>query len=215
MARRSNGIGVLNPGLKHLPAAEPVVLEGAHVRLEPLRLSHLDALCEVGLDPDLWKWIPNPISTRYDLEAYVQAALEGQEQGTMLPFTIVERVSGRVVGSTRYGNIDMKNRRLEIGWTWVAKPWQRTAINTEAKLLMLRHAFGLLGCNRVEFKTDALNERSRRAILRLGAKEEGILRKHMTTETDRVRDTVYYSILDDEWPIIEQRLQEMLNRAVG
>ena len=122
----------------------------------------------------------------------------------MLPFATIERTSGRVVGSTRYGNIDLENRRLEIGWTWVARPWQRIAINTEAKLLMLRHLFDPLGCRRVEFKTDALNERSRQAILRLGAKQEGILRKHMTTATDRVRDTVYYSLLDDEWRGVEK-----------
>jgi len=198
-----------------LTTIDSVVLEGEHVRLEPLSLGPLDALCDVGLDPDLWKWISNPVSSREDMESYVRSALEGQEQGTVLPFATVERASGRVVGSTRYGNIDMKNRRLEIGWTWVAKPWQRSAINTEAKLLMLRHAFGPLACNRVEFKTDALNEQSRRAILRLGAKQEGILRKHMTTATERVRDTVYFSIIDEEWPDVEQRLQEMLNRDVG
>ncbi|MCH7638914.1 MAG: GNAT family N-acetyltransferase [Bacteroidetes bacterium] len=215
MVIRSSGFGFIDPGLTtHLPTAEPVVLEGQHVRLEPLSLDHLDALCDVGLDPGLWEWIPNPVSTREDLEAYVRAALKGQGRGTMLSFATVERASGRVVGSTRYGNIDLKNRRLEIGWTWVARPWQRTAINTEAKLLMLGHAFGPLRCLRVEFKTDALNEHSRRAILRLGAKEEGILRKHMTTETDRVRDTVYFSIIDDEWPSVERRLQEMLKRLL-
>jgi len=194
-------------------ALEPLVLEGTQVRLEPLSLDHLDALCDVGLEPNLWKWISNPVSTREDMEAYVRAALEGQERGTMLPFATVEHASGHVIGSTRYGNIDLKNRRVEIGWTWLAKPWQRTAINTEAKLLMLRYAFGPLGCNRVEFKTDALNERSRRAILRLGAEQEGILRKHMTTATDRVRDTVYFSIVDDDWPKVERRVLEMLVRG--
>jgi RimJ/RimL family protein N-acetyltransferase len=198
-----------------LTTIDSVVLEGEHVRLEPLSLGHLDALCEVGLNLDLWKWISNPVSSREDMESYVRSALEGQEHGTMLPFATVERASGRVVGSTRYGNIDMKNRRLEIGWTWVAKPWQRSTINTEAKLLMLRHAFGPLACNRVEFKTDALNEQSRLAILRLGAKLEGILRKHMTTAIGHVRDTVYFSIIDEEWPDVEQRLQEMLNWDVG
>ena len=190
--------------------AQPVVLEGEHVRLEPLSSDHLDALCEVGLDPDLWTWISNPVSKREDMEAYVRAALDGREQGTMLPFATLERKGGRVVGSTRYANIDLKNRRMEIGWTWVAGPWQRTSINTEAKLLMFRHAFEHLECNRVELKTDVLNERSRRSILRLGATEEGILRKHMTTSTDRVRDTVYHSITNDEWPRVEKRLQEML-----
>ncbi len=149
---------------------EPVVLEGRHIRLEPLTLDHLDALCAVGLDEDLWRWSPRPVRTREDMRAYVEKALDGQRAGHMAPFATVERASETVVGSTRYGNIDLAHRRLEIGWTWVARPWQRTAVNTEAKLLMLGHAFERIGCHRVELKTDRLNERSRRAILRLGAK---------------------------------------------
>lgn len=117
---------------------------------------------------------------------------------------------GKVVGSTRFGNIDLKNRKLEIGWTWVSRPWQRTAVNTEAKLLMLTYAFEQLRCIRVEFKTDALNLASRKAIARLGAKEEGVLRRHMITETGRFRDSVYFSILDDEWPAIKRRLEDGL-----
>ena len=190
----------------------PVILEGEYVRLEPLSLDHLDALARVGLDDDLWQWIPNPIRSRDDLKVYIQAALDGQARGTMLPFATLERSSGTVVGSTRFGNIALAHRRVEIGWTWVAKPWQRSAINTEAKLLMLRHAFAELGCHRVELKTDALNQRSRRAILRLGAAEEGTLRKHMVTASGRVRDTVYFSIIDMEWPDVEARLVEKLRR---
>ena len=179
---------------------------GDHVRLEPLTLDHLDALAAVGLDDDLWRWIPTPVRSRDDLAAYVQTALDGQVRGDTLPFATVDRASGTVVGSTRLGNVDTANRRAEIGWTWVARPWQRTAVNTEAKLLLLRHAFGPLGCHRVEFKTDALNERSRRAILRLGAVEEGVFRKHLMTGTGRVRDSVWFSVTDDEWPAVEAGL---------
>ncbi len=195
-----------------MQALTPLLLEGRYVRLEPLNFDHLDALCAVGLDDDLWQWIPKPVRSRDDLAAYVRTALDGQERGEMLPFATIERASSTVVGSTRYGNIDLANRRLEIGWTWVAQPWQRTAVNTEAKLLLLRHAFGPLGCHRVELKTDALNERSRRAILRLGAVEEGTLRKQVVTASGRVRDTVYFSITDDEWPDVETRLEEKLAR---
>ncbi len=190
----------------------PLILEGQYVRLEPLSLDHLDALIEVGLDEDLWRLTPTPVQSRDDMAAYIQTALDGQAQGTMLPFATVERASGTVIGSTRFGNVALAHRRVEIGWTWIAAPWQRTAVNTEAKLLMLRHAFGPLGCHRVEFKTDALNERSRRAILRLGATEEGTLRKHMVTASGRVRDTVYFSITDDEWPRVEANLIAKLNR---
>ena len=195
-----------------MPSLTPVVLEGQHVRLEPLTLSHLNALAAVGLDDDLWRWTPRQIRSRDDLAAYVQEALDGQACGEMLPFATVERASERVVGSTRFGNVALPHRRVEIGWTWVARPWQRTAVNTEAKLLMLRHAFGPLGCHRVELKTDALNERSRRAILRLGAVEEGTLRKHIVNASGRVRDTVYFSITDDEWPEVEAGLVARLEQ---
>ena len=192
------------------PPLNPVVLEGEHVRLDPLTLDHLDALSTVGLDSDLWRLSPAPVRTREEMARYIRLALDGQQRGAMLPFATVERASGTVVGSTRYGNIDLNNRRVEIGWTWIAKPWQRTAVNTETKLLMLRHAFESLGCHRVELKTDARNERSRRAILRLGAVEEGTLRKHVVTASGYVRDTVYFSILDDEWPVVEASLIEKL-----
>ena len=189
---------------------EPVTLEGCHVRLEPLSLEHLPALCEVGLDPELWRWTVSRVRTPEEMRAYVEAALRQQAAGTALPFATVERAAGRVVGSTRFGNLDSTNRRVEIGWTWVARPWQRSPVNTEAKYLMLRHAFSALGCIRVELKTDALNERSRAAILRLGAREEGTLRRHVHTESGRVRDTVYFSILDSEWPSVRAELEEKL-----
>ena len=181
------------------------------MRLEPLTLGHLDGLCAVGLDSDLWRWDSIQKRSRQDMETYVQKALDEQKRGVSLPFATVFLVTGQVIGSTRYLNIDLANRRVEIGATWIAKPWQRTAVNSEAKYLMLRHAFEVLECFRVELKTDALNECSRRAILRLGAKEEGTLRRHMVTDTGRVRDTVYFSILDHEWPAVKARLQAKLN----
>lgn len=189
---------------------EPVVLDGAVVRLEPLHADHLGPLCEVGLDPALWRWTLSLVRTPEEMRAYVAAALAAQAEGSTLPFAIRERSSGRVCGSTRYGNVDRPNRRVEIGWTWIAAPWQRTAVNTETKYLMLRHAFETWRCVRVEFKTDVLNETSRRALLRLGAKEEGILRKHMVTATGRIRDTVYFSILDTEWPLVKTALEAKL-----
>ncbi|MBV9209818.1 MAG: GNAT family N-acetyltransferase [Acidobacteria bacterium] len=194
---------------------EPVTLEGAHVRLEPLSLEHQAGLCEVGLDKDLWRWIPHPVTTPAEMRAYIETALEGEARGSFLPFATIEKSSGRVIGSTRYGNIDRENNRLEIGWTWVARPWQRTAVNTEAKYLMLRHAFETLGCMRVEFKTDSLNERSRNAILRLGATEEGIFRNHMLTSTGRIRHTVYFSIIDSEWLTVKAGLEGKLARSTN
>ena len=188
----------------------PVTLEGAHVRLEPLTRAHLDALAEVGLDPDLWIWTASTVRTRDDLAAYVETALAGQADGTALPFATVDRASGRVVGSTRFGNYVAAHRRVEIGWTFVAPPWQRTAVNTEAKLLMMAHAFDTLGLTRVEWKTDALNARSRAAILRLGAIEEGTLRSHMVVRDGRLRDTVYFSVTADEGPAVRDRLTARL-----
>ena len=191
---------------------EPATLEGEHARLEPLAIGHLDGLCEVGLEEDLWRWIPAPVRTREEMRGYIEKALKERDAGTALPFATIHRVTGRAIGCTRYGSIDCLNRRVEIGWTWIGRNWQRTAINTEAKFLMLRHAFERLGCVRVELKTDSLNERSREAILRIGAKEEGIFRNHMITASGRLRHTVYYSILDMEWPAVKARLEERLAR---
>jgi RimJ/RimL family protein N-acetyltransferase len=188
----------------------PVILQGRHLRLEPLTLEHAAGLAEVGLDDDLWKWIPTPVRTPEEMSAYVQTALQEQAAGSVLPFALIEKSSGRTIGSTRYANIERAHRRLEIGWTWVARPWQRTAINTEAKYLLLRHAFETLKCMRVELKTDSLNERSRAAILRIGARQEGIFRNHMITASGRVRHTVYFSIIDSEWPAVRARLEAML-----
>jgi RimJ/RimL family protein N-acetyltransferase len=149
------------------------------------------------------------------MSRYVLQALEELSRGIALPFVIVAQPGGEVVGSTRYGSVDLENRRLEIGWTWITPPYQRTAINTEAKLLLLTHAFERLGANRVELKTDALNQKSRNAIARLGAVEEGTFRKHIVTYSGRVRDTVYYSIIDTEWPAVKARLVSRLSSAAS
>jgi RimJ/RimL family protein N-acetyltransferase len=188
----------------------PVTLEGQQVRLEPLAKAHLGGLSEVGLDEELWRWIPTLVRTPEEMAAYIETALNEQERGISLPFALVEKATGRPIGSTRYGNIERTHHRVEIGWTWVARDWQRTAANTEAKYLLLKHAFETLGCMRVELKTDSLNERSRAAILRIGACEEGIFRNHMTTASGRIRHTVYFSIIDSEWPAVKARLQSML-----
>jgi len=192
-------------------ALSPVMLQGEHVRLEPLAKAHLAALAEAGLDEELWRWIPVPVRTVDEMAAYVETALGEQKRGVSLPFAIVEKATGRAIGSTRYGNIDHTHHRVEIGWTWVAREWQRTAVNTEAKYLLLRHAFETLGCVRVELKTDSLNERSRAAILRIGAREEGIFRNHMITASGRIRHTVYFSIIDSEWPAVKARLEAILS----
>jgi N-acetyltransferase len=189
----------------------PVTLEGLHVRLEPLAKTHLKGLAEIGLDEELWQWIPTPVRTAEEMAAYIEAALDEQERQVSLPFALVEKASGRAIGSTRYGNIDRTHHRVEIGWTWVAREWQRTATNTEAKYLLLKHAFEALGCIRVELKTDSLNERSRAAILRIGAREEGIFRNHMITASGRIRHTVYFSIIDSEWPAVKARLEGKLD----
>jgi len=191
---------------------EPVVLEGEHVRLEPISLEHLSGLTSVGLDSEIWRWMPVFVQTPADMRTLIEEAVAEREAGTQLPFATIERSSGRPVGSSRYLNMDAKNRRIEIGWTWIAPPWQRSVVNTEAKLLMLAHAFETLGALRVELKTDALNEQSRKAILAIGATEEGTLRHHMVMPGGRRRDSVYYSILEDEWPRVRAHLESRLSR---
>lgn len=193
----------------------PVVLEGHFVRLEAMTLEHHERLTEVGLDPEIWRYTLSVIRTAEDMRGYMESALQTQREGTGLPFVTIERSSGRVVGSTRFANYDPANRRIEIGWTWLARQWQRTAINSEAKYLMLTHAFEKLHCVRVELKTDVLNTPSRKAMLRIGAKEEGVFRKHMLMWNGRYRDSVYYSILDEEWPQVKEQLEKMLVRRPG
>lgn len=186
---------------------EPVTLRGRRVRLEPMALEHVDALARVGLDPDLWRWIPTAVNDIADMRKYVEIALDERSRGVSMPFVTVDQSSDLVIGSTRYANIDRANRRLEIGWTWLAPAYQRTGANTEAKLLMLAHAFDVLRAIRVEFKTDALNATSRAAIARIGAVEEGTFRNHLITQSGRVRDSVYFSIIEQEWPVVKARLE--------
>jgi RimJ/RimL family protein N-acetyltransferase len=189
----------------------PVELAGNLVRLTPMQAADAPALAAVGLDPELWRWIPTPVTSAEDMRAYVQAALDEARLGTALPFTIRSIATGETIGSTRFANVRAEDLGLEIGWTWFASSWQRTGANSETKLLMLTHAFETLGAVRVELKTDRLNTRSRRAIERLGAVEEGVFRKHrVLAHQGRIRDTVYYSIVDEEWPGIKARLAGML-----
>jgi RimJ/RimL family protein N-acetyltransferase len=191
----------------------PVALEGRHVRLEPLAPSHHADLCGIGLgDEEIWRWNPAPVATPEEMRAYLETAFSWQAAGTALPFVIVAGASGRIAGTTRLANADREHRRVEIGWTWLGAPWRRTPVNTEAKLLLLTHAFETLGCIRVELKTDARNERSRNAILRLGAKEEGTFRNHMITASGRIRHSVWFSVIDAEWPAVKGRLEEKLAR---
>ncbi len=191
---------------------KPVTLEGKTVRLAPLKLEHLAELFEAASDESLWLWTVNVVQTREDMLRYVETALGEFERKISLPFVTIDRAANRIIGSTRFGNIDAKNRRTEIGWTWINPKWQRTRVNTEAKFLMLRHAFETWQCIRVELKTDALNEKSRNAILRLGAKEEGVLRRQMITDAGRFRDTVYFSIIDSEWAAVKAALERKLEK---
>jgi RimJ/RimL family protein N-acetyltransferase len=193
------------------PWLEPVTLQGEVVRLEPLSLDHVDRLAAI-VEPSIFTWMLVEPLTRDQVAAYVEGALAQHAAGQEVPWVTIERASGRVVGSTRFLTIAPDHRRLEIGWTWIAPHWQRTAINTEAKLLQLARAFDDLDARRVEFKTDARNEQSRTALLGIGATFEGILRSHLVTRDGGRRDSAYYSILDTEWPAIRDRLRARLAR---
>jgi len=199
---------------KHIDL-QPLTLEGNTVRLIPILREHWQPLWELARDAteDIFRWIPYSMDSAEDFERWALKALDEQARGQSLVFVTTERSSSRTIGSTRFMNVEPPNRHVEIGSTWIAPPWQRTAINTEAKYLMLRHAFEQWGCVRVSLKTDALNEKSRNAILRIGAKEEGTLRQNLVTHTGRIRDTVYFSILDTEWPQVKHGLELRLNRS--
>ncbi|HTA66444.1 MAG TPA: GNAT family protein [Xanthomonadaceae bacterium] len=185
---------------------QPVSLHGQHVRLEPLLAEHAGALGEAVVDGELSKlWftaVPGPDR----MEAYVAAALAERDAGLSLPF-VVRDAKGSVVGSTRYCNVEAAHRRLEIGYTWYAARVQRTGLNTEAKLLLLRHAFETLDCIAVEFRTNWFNQRSRAAIARLGAKQDGVLRNHRLMPDGSYRDSVVFSIIASEWPGVRRNLQ--------
>jgi RimJ/RimL family protein N-acetyltransferase len=192
---------------------EPVTLAGETIVLEPLSMTHVEEMGNAALEPSVWRWIPTAVRTVDELRAYVALALTEQRSGVSLPFALRHRTDGTVIGSTRYANIVREHRRLEIGWTWIVPAYRRTAANTEMKLLLLRHAFETLGAHRVEFKTDALNAQSRAALLGIGATQEGIFRKHVVCEDGRIRDTVYFSIIDTEWPPVRARLEERLRNG--
>jgi RimJ/RimL family protein N-acetyltransferase len=190
----------------------PVILGGRKVRLEPLSLEHVPRLAEVALEPAIWQWTLARPTSEADVRAWAEAALAGRAAGTEFPFVTLEAATGRPIGSSRFMNIVLEHRRLEIGWTWVAPAWQRTGANREAKLLMLGHAFGVLGCRRVEFKTDSLNEPSRTALLGIGAQFEGIFRNHMVMPGGRMRHSAWYSVIDEEWPAVRSGLERSLAR---
>lgn len=185
----------------------PVILEGQHVRLEPLSPTHEESLIAAASDGELWNSTVTIVPDQTNMAAYIVEALHGQAQGIQFPFVIVQKSSGQIVGSTRFYNIDQNNRGVEIGYTWLAASAQRTSVNTETKLLLLTHAFEVWRCIRVAFITDVLNHQSRTAIVRLGAREEGILRNHMIMPNGRVRDSVSLSIIESEWPEVKARLE--------
>ena len=191
----------------------PVVLYGDTVRLEPLDPSHAEDLLAAGADPDIWRYMPIPQpGSAAEVRKWIDDAWKLAATGEQLPFAIMDAETGRAVGSTRYLEIHRNWRTMEIGWTWLAASVQRSAVNTEVKLLLLKHAFEDHGALRVQFKTDGRNLRSQRAIERLGAVKEGVLRKQRINHDGYVRDAVYYSILDEEWPAVKERLTALLQR---
>lgn len=194
---------------------QPVVLEGTHARLEPLSLEHVPGLFAAGgQDPALWAYMPvPPPESEADVRTWVEQALALQQGGTDLPFAIVAQDDGRVAGSTRFMDIRRPHRAVEIGWTWLGPDWRRTPMNTECKYLLLRHAFEVLGALRVQLKTDGRNERSQQAIARIGAQYEGTLRRHTVLHDGFVRDSVYFSVIDTEWPRVKSHLEAQLARA--
>lgn len=192
---------------------EPVTLATDRLVLRPLSLGDVPALGRAASDGALWEKRTTTVPRPEGFEAYVRKALELQEAGLALPFATVVREGDQVVGSTRYMNIDAANHRVEIGTTWIAKSWQRTFVNTHAKFLMLRHAFEVLDCNAVELRTHRLNDQSRAAIERLGAKLDGILRRHMIMPDGHVRDTAVYSVVRDEWPLVKAGLERRMAQA--
>lgn len=191
---------------------EPCVLEGTLVRLEPLVPAHLPALCEHGLDPDLWRWTMKRIPDEAAMEAWMETALQELREGRALPFAVRLRASGELIGSSRFSNIDPVNRKVEIGWSWIGKPWHGTGVNAEMKLLMFRHAFEHWGCARVEFKANAVNERSRKALLKIGAKEEGVFRKWRLDADGKPSDVAWFSITDEDWPACRSKMEAALER---
>jgi RimJ/RimL family protein N-acetyltransferase len=188
----------------------PVTLEGQHVRLEPVSLAHVPALWRVGAYEEIWRYIPYAIHSEDEMRTYIESELAKQQAGSVVRFATIAKAIEQPVGSTSYLSINPYHRRLEIGGTWITPAWQRSPINTEAKYLQLRHAFETLGCIRVEFKTDSLNTKSRQALARIGAVEEGTFRNHMVMPSGRLRHSVYFSITSEDWPAVKTHLEERM-----
>jgi len=195
-----------------IPEFLPVTLQGTYVTLEPLQMEHHAVLCEVGADESLFRWFPTSCAGDEPMRKWIEEALADRKAGKALPFVIRTKHDDRIVGSTRFGNIAAIHRSAEIGWTWYTGSVQRTPVNTECKTLLLKHAFETLSLNRVELKTDSLNEKSRAAIARIGATQEGIFRNHMVVQGGRIRHTVYFSITREEWPQVRGNLERMLEK---
>ena len=193
----------------------PITLEGIHVRLEPLVPAHRDALIAAAADGELWNSTVTVVPSRETISEYLDAAFAGQAQGRELPFVIVQKSTGLVVGTTRFYHIDQENRSVEIGYTWLAAKAQRTAVNTETKFLLLTHAFENWSCIRVSLVTDVLNVQSQKAILRIGATQEGILRNHLIMPDGRYRDSVCFSIIEAEWPEVKAGLVDRLEAGIA
>jgi len=192
---------------------KPITLHGNYVRLEPMTEAHVPGLTEIGAGQLFWDFmVYGNVNTLDDMHSWVRDMLARAEKGTDLPFVAIHLASGRVAGATRYLNIMPKDRGLEIGGTWYGLEFQRSPVNTECKYLLLKHAFETLGCIRVQLKTDLRNERSQKAIERIGAQKEGVLRNHMILPDGRIRHSVYYSILDAEWDEVKKRLEDMMRR---
>ncbi|WP_050468705.1 GNAT family N-acetyltransferase [Herbaspirillum chlorophenolicum] len=189
------------------------VLTGALIKLRPLEAGHRQALLDAAADGELWNMTLTVVPGEKTIDKYLATALEGRMAGTVMPFIIMERTGGKIIGTTRFWKMDAANRKLEIGHTWLSESFQRTGVNTEAKYLLLRHAFEGMDCVRVQFTTDELNDRSRAAILRLGARQEGIVRHERIMPDGRKRNSVRFSIIDDEWPEVKAMLLEKMGRG--
>ncbi|POA20863.1 MULTISPECIES: GNAT family N-acetyltransferase [unclassified Pseudomonas] len=190
-------------------------LQGPRILLRPLQYSDADALLRAAADGELWNLTVTVVPSASTIDSYLKKALDGRDAGTVMPFVIVLKDSGEVIGSTRFWKIDPLNRKLEIGSSWISARWQKSFVNTEAKYLMLRHAFEVLDCVRVQFTTDENNQKSRNAILRLGAQQEGIVRHERLMPDGRKRNSVRFSIIDDEWPQVRQALEQKLAEDRG
>ncbi|MBC7928295.1 MAG: GNAT family N-acetyltransferase [Bryobacteraceae bacterium] len=191
---------------------KPVVLEGRYVRLVPLEREHADALWKAGSDADLWRYTAAKVYSLEQMHGYVETALRELASGQSLPFTTTDAGSGEIIGSTRFAAVAKEHKRVEIGYTFLSPAYQRTPVNTEAKFLMLQHAFEVWGVNRVELKTGTQNSKSRAAIARIGGVEEGILRRHLINQDGFVRDTVFFGLIAEEWPETKARLEAKLSR---